>query len=218
MEAVIFDFDGVILESTKIKADAFASIYSKYGDDIVHKIVQHHLQNGGMSRYKKFVFYHKKYLDTELTQNEIADLDQKFSSYVMANISDAPFVAGVIDFLKKYYNRYKMFVSSGTPQYELIKTIKLRGLEKYFVEVFGSPQTKEQHIDNILEKYKLFAEQVVFIGDGTRDRDAALSRHLHFIARVADEKSLLRDQKYKIKDFTEIEHILQQVDISGFIA
>ena len=62
MKAIIFDFDGVILDSMGIKSEASAKIYEPYGDEIVKKVMEHHEANGEMSRYKKFEYYHKNFL------------------------------------------------------------------------------------------------------------------------------------------------------------
>ena len=54
IKAIIFDFDGVIAESVNVKTEAFASLYEPYGKDVVNKVEQHHLANGGVSRFEKF--------------------------------------------------------------------------------------------------------------------------------------------------------------------
>ena len=61
IKGIIFDFDGVIVESVNIKTIAFKKIYKKYGNEIVNKVVDHHLSNGGMSRFEKFNYYHKNF-------------------------------------------------------------------------------------------------------------------------------------------------------------
>ena len=38
IKAIIFDFDGVIVESVKLKSNAFASIYKPYGLKIMKKV------------------------------------------------------------------------------------------------------------------------------------------------------------------------------------
>ena len=59
--AIIFDFDGVIAESVEIKTEAFRDMYSSYGKDISDSVVDHHLINGGMSRFEKFPLYHNRF-------------------------------------------------------------------------------------------------------------------------------------------------------------
>ena len=61
IEGVIFDFDGTIVDSVNIKTNAFAKIYEPFGKNIVKKVIKHHNENGGLSRFEKFKHYHKKY-------------------------------------------------------------------------------------------------------------------------------------------------------------
>ena len=56
IRAIIFDFDGVIVDSVDVKGLAFAEIYSKYGGGIAEKVLSHHRSNGGMSRKVKFKY------------------------------------------------------------------------------------------------------------------------------------------------------------------
>ena len=53
---IVFDLDGVILESLEAKTDAFSELYNEYGENIVSKVRNYHLQNGGVSRFKKLNF------------------------------------------------------------------------------------------------------------------------------------------------------------------
>ena len=53
IKVIIFDFDGVILDSLQIKTDAYADFYRPFGNNIVNKVINHHTLNGGMSRYDK---------------------------------------------------------------------------------------------------------------------------------------------------------------------
>ena len=55
-QAILFDFDGVLVESTYIKTQAFYQLYLPYGKIIAKKAVDHHLQHMGIARYEKSVF------------------------------------------------------------------------------------------------------------------------------------------------------------------
>ena len=56
IKCIIFDFDGVILNSHNVKTDAFEKIFSKYGKSIGKKAKNYHLKNVGKSRYLKFKY------------------------------------------------------------------------------------------------------------------------------------------------------------------
>ena len=49
IKAIIFDFDGVLVESAEIKTKAFEMLFSDYPDTI-DDIVQYHKKNMGISR------------------------------------------------------------------------------------------------------------------------------------------------------------------------
>ena len=66
---IIFDFDGVICESVDIKTDAFYEMYLPYGEEVALKVKEHHIANGGMSRYDKFRHYEKVFLDKKELEN-----------------------------------------------------------------------------------------------------------------------------------------------------
>ncbi len=48
---LIFDCDGVILDSNRVKTAAFFSAASPYGELVAAKLVEHHVAHGGVSRY-----------------------------------------------------------------------------------------------------------------------------------------------------------------------
>ena len=68
LQAIFFDFDGVILDSTRIKTETFELMYEPYGSDVVNKVLDHHLQHGGISRVEKFKLYHKTFLNAPLSE------------------------------------------------------------------------------------------------------------------------------------------------------
>ena len=53
---IIFDFDGVIINSHKVKTNAFYQIFKFYGEAIALKAKRYHEKNIGKSRYFKFQY------------------------------------------------------------------------------------------------------------------------------------------------------------------
>ena len=86
---IIFDFDGVLAESVQIKIEAFHQLYEKYGENIAEKVVEHHKANGGMSRFEKFPYYHKTFLNIDLSKEDIEKLSYHFSNLVVKGVIDA---------------------------------------------------------------------------------------------------------------------------------
>ena len=61
----IFDCDGVILDSNKLKSDAFRQALEYEPEEMVEELVRYHKLNGGISRYEKFNYFYKSIV-TEL--------------------------------------------------------------------------------------------------------------------------------------------------------
>lgn len=207
IRAIIFDFDGIITESLDVKTKAFAELYSEYGKDIEQKVIEHHMANGGMSRFEKFKFYHKNFLKLEIDSKEVESLSNQFSTLVLEKVSNSPYVLGADDFIKKYYKKYDFFISTGTPTEEIKVILKNRGLEKYFIEVFGSPEYKTNHVKYILNKYKYKNSEVVFIGDATADRDAARANDIEFIGRFTTNEEILKE-KYQVNNLVNLDKLI----------
>ncbi len=184
-QAIIFDFDGVIVESGKIKTQAFAELYRPYGDDIVAQVVQFHTQNGGMSRYHKFRHFQEHFLhQPPLTEAEEKQLDIRFSELVVEAVIAAEPVPGAIELIQRQSGKIPLFVASGTPESELKVIVERRGLTPYFTKVRGAPALKKTIIAEILSAYSLAPESVLMIGDAMADYEGAQANHTAFLGRV----------------------------------
>ena len=59
IENIIFDFDGVIIDSMRIRSDGFREIFCNYSQQQVEELMEYHNANGGLSRFNKIqYFYH----------------------------------------------------------------------------------------------------------------------------------------------------------------
>jgi phosphoglycolate phosphatase-like HAD superfamily hydrolase len=196
LKGIIFDFDGVIAESVQVKTDAFAELYSSYGADVVDKVISHHENNGGVSRFKKIEFYHKSFLNKNINKNELSTLSNKFSKLVINKIINAPYVPGVFDFINNNYKINDMFISTGTPTSEIKEILKCRKILHYFRGIYGSPSNKEEHVFDISSKYDIKFNKLVFIGDAQTDLEAASKFGVKFILRINEQnKTLFKDYK-----------------------
>jgi len=187
-EAVLFDFDGVLAESSEIKVQAFAELYREHGPEVVEAVVAHHLAHEGISRITKIRHCHKTLLGIDLIDDALAELGARFSTLVEEAVVAAAWVPGAQDFLDAHLGRVGMFVVSGTPQEELRRITARRGMDRYFVSVRGSPPTKEPIIREILAEADVPPERAAFVGDAMTDHDAARTVGLRFVGRIAPHR------------------------------
>jgi len=180
---IIFDFDGVILESVSVKTDAFRELFSGYPSH-VDEIVRFHLDNGGMSRFDKFRYIYSHILKKKLSADIVKDLSYQFSQLVFNKVVSCPFVGGAQEFVERNAQTYTLFIVSATPEEELIRIVDQRSMRTFFKGIYGSPAQKEENIRKILSEHKIAPASVVFIGDARNDWNAARSTGIRFIARI----------------------------------
>ena len=181
LKGIIFDFDGVIAESVQIKTEAFASLYNQYGTNVINKVIDHHEENGGMSRFEKIKFYHTSYLNKMISDDEINELANQFSKLVVKRVIKSPYVPGAIEYIEKSYSNYALFISTGTPTIEIKQILQGRNINHYFTDVFGSPEEKTDHLNQILFNYHLKPNEMIFYGDSKTDYIAAKNTKIPFV-------------------------------------
>lgn len=180
-QAVFFDFDGVVLASVDVKTQAFAAMYSEYGSDVEKMVVEHHLANGGVSRFEKFRHYHAEYLGIDLDEQGLATMCSRFSALVVDKVVDSEFVAGSLETLGRLAEAgVPVYVASGTPQEEMELIVERKGLSSYFAEVHGSPRKKTEIVQDILSRKSFLPEKCLLVGDAGSDYRAAANCGLHF--------------------------------------
>jgi len=211
INAIFFDFDGVIADSVHIKTEAFSHLYKHYGKKVVNQVVSHHLANGGMSRFEKFKLYHKDFLGIDLDGQQIQVLSKKFSDLVIQKVVAAPFISGALEFIDNIYINLPLYVISATPQDEINDIVLRKKIRKYFKGIYGSPTSKSEWIKFILGSNNYDPQKVVFIGDAINDYRAAMDGKIRFVGIVNNtEKNIFigKNVDFIINNFIELENIL----------
>jgi len=173
---IIFDCDGVILDSNNIKSNAFAKSLVDEDKQLVDQFIIYHKKNGGVSRFKKFEYFFKK---IKKQKNYTISLNNALSSYAVLSyesLLDADEVKGVrsILILLKDLN-IDCFVVSGGEQNEVREVLKKLHLDHYFKKIYGSPTSKEEHLLTIKPKKSLY------FGDAKSDYIAAKNFNMDFV-------------------------------------
>lgn len=183
-DALVFDFDGVLVESTEVKTQAFGVIYREYGEDVAARAVDYHIEHAGISRFIKFRHLHSTLLGITLSDAEAVKLGERFSALVVEAVVAASWVAGAKEFLEAYHRSLPLFVASGTPDDELNTIIARRGMRDYFRSVHGTPATKGEIISGIVRRHGYAPGRVLVLGDAHADLDGARHCGARFVGRV----------------------------------
>ena len=183
LTCLIFDCDGVILESVSVKTRAFARLAEPFGPEAAERLLMYHRAHGGVSRYKKFEWLYRAVLGREITRTELEALGRRFAELAFEEVRRCDLVPGVEAVLARWKGRTPMYVCSGAPHGELNAILEGRGLHHYFAGVFGSPPAKAELLRDIIRLAGVDPASAVMVGDSVTDLDAAAAAGTLFYGR-----------------------------------
>ena len=180
---IIFDCDGVILNSNNVKTESFRRAFSSYIEDLVEEFIAYHKSNGGISRYEKIKFFLEKLAPKYNYDNETINYHKilkKYSSICIKALYDAE-VEKNLKNLRDYNIKSKWLVISGGDQSELRDVFNFKKIYDYIDGgIFGSPDKKIDILNREIEN-KNIRNPALFIGDSKLDYQVANSHLIKFI-------------------------------------
>lgn len=179
-QTVIFDCDGVILNSNNIKTQAFYDSALIYGKDKANDLADYHIKNGGISRYQKFDYFLNNIVGIEVQKEKIDVLLSYFSNKTKNELLKCEITEGIFQLRKKLSSDW--LVISGGDQDELNEIFKSRNIDSLFVEdcIFGSPDSKEVIFDREIKSSNI-KYPALFIGDSQYDYEVSKIFNIDFI-------------------------------------
>ncbi len=199
----IFDCDGVIFDSNKLKGIAFADSLPYESSEFVKLFVEYHKQHGGISRYEKFEHYFKNIQNYPDADYKISEALILFGSIVKKGLLKCNYVPGILEFLEIQATIGKpMFVVSGSDEVELREVLLTRGILKYFREVYGSPISKIENTSKVIDEIGV-QKKGCFFGDSRSDYEAAKKFALDFIyvSQFSEWEEGDKFSNYTLKNF-----------------
>ena len=182
-KTIVFDCDGVILDSNSIKTEAFRLAAQPYGSAAAEALVAYHVANGGISRYAKFTYFLEELVPQHAPGIEGPGIDELLASFadcVRAGLETCQ-VAEELENLRATTENARWLIVSGGDQSELRSIFKTRGLAELFDGgIYGSPDTKSTILDREMESANI-AAPALFLGDSRYDHEAAVASQLDFV-------------------------------------
>jgi phosphoglycolate phosphatase-like HAD superfamily hydrolase len=180
IKMIIWDFDGVIVDSMKIREEAFRFSLNSYSEKIANDLATYHVKNGGLSRYVKFDYILDKYNVIKESKEQLLDI---YAGYIRETLFDRqiinPQVLGVLNYMQA--QSVIQFIASGSDHKELNNLCRFLNIDTYFRGIFGSPTKKEEIVENILNLSEYPIEKAILIGDSINDEDAALKNGIKYL-------------------------------------
>jgi len=179
---ILWDFDGVIIESNSVREKGFREVLKQYPTEQVEELMDFHNANGGWSRYVKFRYFFEEIRKEPITEEHVNELAGQFSS-IMKGLLVNPelLIAEIVTYIADMYNSGKeMHIVSGSDGNELRGLCSALKIDHYFKSINGSPTPKTQLVNDILEASTLKGTDFCLIGDAKNDYDAAKDNGITF--------------------------------------
>jgi len=179
-KTLLFDCDGVLLNSNTVKTQAFYQAALPYGERAAKELADYHVQNGGISRYSKFEYFQRAILSQPFDITVNNNLLEAFATEARKGLLTCE-VAVRLEEIRNATRDSRWMVVSGGDQTELRDIFALRGIEHFFdSEIFGSPDDKDMILFRELATGKLRLP-AVFFGDTKYDMEVAMRAGLDFV-------------------------------------
>ncbi|HQS67292.1 MAG TPA: HAD hydrolase-like protein [Sulfuricurvum sp.] len=189
---ILFDFDGVILNSMKIKGDGFVELLQEYPKNSVQMLETYHYANGGVSRFEKIRYFFHVILQRKTSEQKIQSLAVQFGEIIAEKLFDpANLIAETVTFIKNNYTHYHCHIVSGAEDHELKELCSHLAITQYFKSIHGSPTIKSTLITDLLENNHYRPENTILIGDSINDYEAAKVTGVHFYGYNNEKLRLL---------------------------
>ena len=180
-KSLVFDCDGVVLDSNIVKTEAYFRTAKNLGatDVQAQALVDYHVKLGGISRYHKFDWYLREVLHNPVTEAAIQALLDGFSKELQVGLMQCDLAKGLFALREKTDSNW--MILSGGDQQEIRDLFAKRKIEHMFNGgLFGSPDNK----DVVLAREKANGNlqyPALFLGDSKYDFEAATRAGLDFI-------------------------------------
>ncbi len=206
IKIIVFDFDGVLVDSNQLKREAWFSLFPPKINQVAEKVLP---EIGERSRFE---ILQRIFEETGELQENIASLvnlyAEKYNEKVQRGILDKGLLPEVLETIKLLAGHYRLYLNSGTPESALKESADNLKISQFFQGIYGKPAAKEENLQKIISREKASAKEVLFVGDGEEDYQAARKFGCFFVGLVNDSNNWQNKDFPLISDLKEIRPFL----------
>ncbi|MHA7608213.1 HAD family phosphatase [Elizabethkingia meningoseptica] len=210
LKAVLFDMDGVIVDTEPLHRKAYFKMFEEFGIDVTEELFNTFTGKTTLSVCNELI----KHFNLGLTPQELIEKKRSHFKYLFGNDPDFDLIPGVRKLIENYYqNNVKMVLASSASMTTINWVFEKFGLEKYFIGKISGADLKESKPHP--EIFELAAEMsgedknnCIVIEDSTNGIQAAYSADIFCVAYKSIHSE---NQKYDkaqkiISDYSEIHY------------
>jgi HAD superfamily hydrolase (TIGR01549 family) len=171
---ILWDFDGVIMDSNPIRDLGFEQIFSSFDKEKVAALMDYHRKNGGLSRFHKIRYFFEHILQQETNDDEVQLYADRFSAIMRDLLCNrALLISDTVEYIRKNKDRKNSHLVSASAEDELKFVCSQLGIDGYFRSIHGSPATKIENVRQLLVQKSYQVKDTCLIGDSVNDAQAA---------------------------------------------
>jgi phosphoglycolate phosphatase-like HAD superfamily hydrolase len=183
IRCVVFDFDGTLVDSNKIKSEAFFAVTGgEVGEVALLKEILAAPKPG--TRYEIFGELARRiHGDGTLALQRSKSWAEAYSAHCEEAIVTAREIEGAEDCLNALHRAgLDLYINSATPEADLGRVVARRELSKFFNGVYGTPATKAENLARAMADACCTKDEMVLVGDGALDREGAAAFGCGYVA------------------------------------
>src|SRR5256885_10923436 len=157
IRCLVFDFDGVLVDTNKVKRDAFYTVFSglgKAGERLISEILARDTDSDRFQIIGSVVdrAVREDLMAPGVNRDELVkDYAAAYTRICEDYASDCPEIPGAGAAISSLASNYPLYIISATPSDPLRRIVANRGWGKWFKGIFGRPGAKLEHLKRVLQ-------------------------------------------------------------------
>ena len=211
--AIVFDFDGVLVDSNAIKRNAFFEIFADTpgGAPAIEEVLRTDEELDRFGVIERVL----DRLGLSGDADSIAAAAARYNEICEAGAGSCPEIRGATPTLRTLAETYPLFVNSATPEEPLRRIVARRGWNGLFRRVLGRPRTKNENLRVVLHLVGADAQRLLFVGDGPHDLAAATAVGCPFVGVRDDEGIFGTGGARIVQDLTTLPQLVAELEASA---
>lgn len=218
IRSVVFDFDGTLVNSNRIKRSAAYEVVNHVagGREILDRVYAEQPDGNRYSIFNRFAHLATKEVKcSQLVAQWGSELAAEYTSRcedAVARCDEIPGSWSILNFLKK--KKFLLAINSATPTYTLRGILEQRGWRKVFDEVLGAPNSKADNLNIVARNLEVCRYEMVMVGDKVADQAGAYAFGCPFIAFRQPDSDFSGSLQFEISEMNQLFAVIQQININ----
>lgn len=207
IRVIVFDFDGVLVNSNRLKYDAWFEVFPE-SEGFSRPLIEQTLREIPETRFEiaRVVLSRTQAAGANL-EALVAAAAGRYNDIVQKGIASDALIPGAAEALARLASDYALFINSSTPEEALRESVERLGMSRFFRGVYGRPRSKTENLKRIMAETDAGPREIVMVGDGDPDREAAEAIGCRFVGIANDWNG------WREREFPLIAHINQLLEL-----